>query len=134
MMARHRAGGWLSPAAGLRYIRNILGVSLGTDVQWQRFLEIVWRPNNGKGEGEMSITIDLPPAMAREAREYAAMRCETLEQLFVQCLVKELKRNRRVSAALSKLDRLVEKGHGRLKGESYSFRRADAYEPEVPYA
>ena len=80
----------------------------------------------------MSIMIDLPPAMAQEAREYAAMNRETLEQLLVQCVEREIARRRKAAAAMAKLDALVKKSHGRLT-EPYKFKRADAY-PEDEYA
>ena len=80
----------------------------------------------------MSIMIDLPPAMVQEAREYAAMSRETLEQLLVQCVEREIAHRRKVAAAMAKLDALVKKGHGRLT-EPYKFNRADAY-PEGEYA
>lgn len=79
----------------------------------------------------MSIMIDLPPAMVQEAREYAAMSRETLEQLLVQCVEREIA-HRRKAAAMAKLDALVKKSHGRLT-EPYKFNRADAY-PEGEYA
>ena len=42
----------------------------------------------------MSIMIDLPPAMAHEAREYATVRGTTLEQMILDCLRNELCRKR----------------------------------------
>ena len=39
----------------------------------------------------MSIMIDLPPAMAQEAREYATVRGTTLEQMLFDYLKRELK-------------------------------------------
>lgn len=80
----------------------------------------------------MSIMIDLPPAMVQEAREYAAMSRETLEQLLVQCVEREIAHRRKAAAAMAKLDALVKKSHGRLT-EPYKFNRADAY-PEGEYA
>ena len=83
-------------------------------------------------ECDMSIMIDLPPAMVQEARDYATRSRETLEQMLVQCVAKELARRRKVAAAMAKLDALVEKSHGRLT-KPYKFNRADAY-PEGEYA
>ena len=80
----------------------------------------------------MSIMIDLPPAMVQEAREYAAMSRETLEQLLVQCVEREIAHRRKAAAAMAKLDALVKKSHGLLT-EPYKFNRADAY-PEGEYA
>lgn len=42
----------------------------------------------------MSIMIDLPPAMAQEAQEYADLRGTTLERLLLDCLKSELERSR----------------------------------------
>ena len=81
----------------------------------------------------MSIMIDLPPAMVQEARDYATMSRETLDQLLVQCVAKELAHRRKVAASMAKLDALVKKSHGRLNGVPYKFNRADAY-PEGEYA
>lgn len=57
------------------------------------FIRFLFTPN-GKGDGEMSIPIDLPPAMAREARKYATVRGTTLERMLVDCLKSELDRRR----------------------------------------
>ena len=35
----------------------------------------------------MSIMVDLPPAMAQEAREYATVQGTTLERMLFDCLV-----------------------------------------------
>ena len=51
-------------------------------------------------ECNMSIMIDLPPAMVQEARDYATRSRETLEQMLVQCVAKELARRRKVAAAM----------------------------------
>ena len=40
----------------------------------------------------MSIMIDLPPAMAQEAQEYAAVQGTTLERMLFDCLKAELER------------------------------------------
>lgn len=82
----------------------------------------------------MSIMIDLPPTMVQEARDYAMMNRETLEQMLVHCVAKELAHRRKVAATMAKLDALVKKSSGRLGGVPYKFNRADAYEPETPYA
>ena len=42
----------------------------------------------------MSIMIDLPPAMAREAREYATIQGTTLERMLFDYLKRELNRKR----------------------------------------
>ena len=82
----------------------------------------------------MSIMIDLPPAMAQEAREYATIRGTTLERMLFDYLKRELNRRREVEEAMSKIDALVEKSRGRLNGQPYKFNRADAYEPETVFA
>ena len=74
----------------------------------------------------MSIMIDLPPAMAREAQEYVAIRGTTLERMFLDYLKAELKRQHETDAAMSEFDALVEKTSGR-RDAPYSFNRADAY-------
>ena len=43
----------------------------------------------------MSITIDLPPAMVQEAREYATARGTTLEKMMFDYLDSELKASRK---------------------------------------
>ena len=82
----------------------------------------------------MSIMVDLPPAMAQEAQEYATVRGTTLERLLFDYLKAELDRRHEVDEVMAKFDALVEKSHGRLNGTPYKFNRADAYEPEIPYA
>ena len=81
----------------------------------------------------MSIMIDLPPAMAQEAREYATVNGTTLERMLFEYIKSELARKANADKAMTKLDELVRQSHGRLS-EPYKFNRADAYEPEVPCA
>ena len=50
--------------------------------------------NGRRREGETSITIDMPPAMEREAREYTMLEGKTLQQMFLAYLRKELERKR----------------------------------------
>lgn len=45
----------------------------------------------------MSITIDMPPAMEREAREYTMLEGESLQQMFLSYLQKEFERRRRMN-------------------------------------
>ena len=54
--------------------------------------------------------------------------------MFLDYLRNEFERRRKAADAMARLDALVEKSRGRLKGEPYKFNRADAYEPETPYA
>ena len=82
----------------------------------------------------MSITIDLPPAMAQEARDYVTVQGTTLERMFLDYLAAELKRRRETDEVMSKLDELARSTSSRLTGEAYKFNRADAYEPETVYA
>ena len=42
----------------------------------------------------MSITIEMPPAMEREAREYTMLEGDSLQQMFLSYLRKELERRR----------------------------------------
>ena len=74
----------------------------------------------------MSITIDLPPAMAQEAREYVTVHGTTLERMFLDYLAAELKRRRDQDAAMSEFDALVETTSKR-RDTPYAFNRADAY-------
>lgn len=84
----------------------------------------------------MSIMLDLPPSMAREAREYATVQGTTLEQMLVYCLVAELERRRKHDETAAKLmekwRELVRKGRGRMT-KPYVLSRADAY-PEGEFA
>ena len=86
-----------------------------------------------RGIHNMSITIDLPPAMAQEAREYVTVQGTTLERMFLDYLGRELKKRREAEAVMSKLDELVKETSARLTGEAYKFNRADAY-PEGEFA
>jgi hypothetical protein len=78
--------------------------------------------------------IDLPPAMAQKAREYATVKGTTPERMLFDYLKVELKRRHEADALMGKLDALVKKSHGRLNGKPYKFNRADAYEPETVFA
>ena len=84
----------------------------------------------------MSIMIDLPPAMAQEAREYATARGTTLERMLLDCIKAEMERRRKESETSTRLmDRwreVVRKGRGR-RTDPYVFNRADAY-PEGEFA
>ena len=49
----------------------------------------------GEGRNEdMSIAVELPPAMEHEAVEYASVRGTTLQQMFLDYLKRELDRTR----------------------------------------
>lgn len=81
----------------------------------------------------MSIMIDLPPAMAQEAQEYATVRGTTLERMLLDCIKAEIERRRKVNETMVGLDALVMKTSKRLTGRPYKFNRADAY-PEGEFA
>lgn len=82
----------------------------------------------------MPITIDLPPAIIQEAKAYAESRHTTIEKMVVDYIDEELRHSRKVQNVLSRLEELKRRTNARLSGEPYKFNRADAYEPEIPYA
>ena len=71
----------------------------------------------------MSITIDMPPAMEREAREYTMLEGKSLQEIFLDYLRKEFERSR--TAALSK------RQPGGLRGEFRMSPDFDAESDEV---
>ena len=76
---------------------------------------------------DMSIMIDLPPAMAQEAREYATVQGTTLERMLFDCIRAELARKRhQADHVVSEFDALVEKTSSR-RDRPYQFNRSDAY-------
>ncbi len=84
----------------------------------------------------MSITIELPPAVAQEAMGYAMLEGTSLEGLLLSCLKSEFDRRRLKNASKSPMEKwreTVRKSSNRLR-EPYVFNRADAYEPERPFA
>ena len=84
----------------------------------------------------MCITIDFPPALEQEAREYATVKGKTLERIVIDCLKAEFERNRKQNATaaglMDKWREVVRKGRGR-RVEPYVFNRADAY-PDGEFA
>ena len=74
----------------------------------------------------MSIIIDLPPAMAQEAREYAIVQGTTLERMLFDCLKAELERHHKTNLVISEFDALVEETSSR-RDHPYQFNRSDAY-------
>ena len=84
----------------------------------------------------MSIVVDLPPAMAQEAREYATVQGTTLERMLFDYLKAELARRRiqgeKASQLMARWRKVVRKGRGQ-RTEPYVFNRADAY-PEGEFA
>jgi len=75
----------------------------------------------------MSIMIDIPPAMAREAKGYVSLEGTNLQKLFLDLFAAELKRRRQAASLVSEFDALVEKTSAR-RDKPYVFNRADAYE------
>ena len=84
----------------------------------------------------MSIMVDLPPAMAQEAREYATVQGTTLERMLFDYLKAELERRRiqgeKASQLMARWRKVVRNGRGQ-RTEPYVFNRADAY-PEGEFA
>jgi len=82
----------------------------------------------------MSIMIDIPPAMAQEAQEYATVQGTTLERMLFDCIAAEIDRRRAAKKSLGEWERefngLVKQSEGRLAAP-YKFNRADAYEEEL---
>ena len=71
----------------------------------------------------MSITVDMPPAMVQEAREYATARGTTLEQMVFDLVKMELSRKDEADAVY---DYLMSQS-GWLPRD-YTFDRAEANE------
>ena len=74
----------------------------------------------------MSIMIDLPPAMAQEAQEYATVQGTTLEQMLFDCIARDIEKQREAKRVMAEFDELVRKTSSR-RTEPYVFSRADAY-------
>jgi len=88
----------------------------------------------------MSLTINLPPAMEKDAQSFMAFEGKTFEQMFLDYLKREFERSRERCRVAdmdeweSQFDELVEKSSAGLNGtEPYKFNRADAY-PEGKFA
>ena len=64
---------------------------------------MLWYNSRRRKEQDMSIMIDLPPAMAQEAQEYVTVRGTTLERMFLDYLKAELDRNREADEVYSYL-------------------------------
>lgn len=92
--------------------------------------------NKEIGGYKMCITVDLPPAMEQEAREYATVHGTTLERMVFDCLKAELERSRiqgeKASQLMARWRKVVHNGRGQ-RTEPYVFNRADAY-PEGEFA
>ena len=82
----------------------------------------------------MSITIDLPPAIVREIREYEKATGISMNGKIAAFVEKEIRISRELAKWEEEFDKLVQAGASRLPGpEPYKFNRADAY-PEGEYA
>lgn len=77
----------------------------------------------------MPITIDLPPAIVQEIKNYEQTTGQAIESLFVDFLHKELERIRKRAKWQEDFDKIVRESAKSLSGkEPYKFNRADAYE------
>ena len=82
----------------------------------------------------MSITIDIPPAIVQKANDLAESRNTTISQLFREYINFEFKRRENARVVMERLEAIRKRTSARLTGKPYTFKRADAYEPETPYA
>lgn len=73
----------------------------------------------------MCITLDLPPALEREAEEYAKERGTTLNEMVMAYIRRTLDGKDAIRRFRS---HVLEVTPARLRGEPYKFRRADAYD------
>ena len=62
----------------------------------------------------MCVMINMPPALEREAQEYATVQGATLERIFLNYLKRELARRRAAEEWEAKFDRLVESSSSRM--------------------
>lgn len=77
----------------------------------------------------MSITIDIPPAVVQEIRDYEKSTGRSVETMFVDFVEREFRRSRERAMWEADFDRLVKECAKRLPGkEPYKFKRDDAYE------
>ena len=74
----------------------------------------------------MPITIDLPPAVVQEIREYEKSTGRSVSTMFVDFVEREVRRARVASDWKARFDRLVEET-SRRRDAPYRFCRADAY-------
>lgn len=79
----------------------------------------------GTEENDMSITLDIPPAMVQEISVYAEAKGKSLAEVFMELFRKQSEREEAVRRFQEHVDRIS----SRLKGgEPYRFNRADAYD------
>ena len=77
----------------------------------------------------MSITIDIPPALVQEIRDFEKTTGQSVDTLFIDFFNREVRRSRERAAWRADFDRLVKECAKCLPGgEPYKFNRADAYE------
>lgn len=81
----------------------------------------------------MSIMVDVPPAMVEQTKAYEQAIGMSLEKMLCDYLLEKVRRRQQAEEIIRDLDDLAERSKGRLS-EPYIFNRADAYEPEIPYA
>ena len=86
-----------------------------------------------KGEESMSIMVDIPTAMVEQTKAYEQAIGISLERMLRDYLLEKVRQRQQADEILRDLDELAERSKGRLT-EPYVFNRADAYEPEIPYA
>ncbi|MBR1836681.1 MAG: hypothetical protein IJ783_05285 [Kiritimatiellae bacterium] len=80
----------------------------------------------------MPITIDIPPAVVQEIRDYEKSTGRSVSSMFVDFVEREVRRARETADWMARLDRLVLESSSRLPGpEPYRFNRADAYPEDV---
>ena len=116
------------------------GVEEGKRVRMRVRPEEMWYNSLRREDVEMSVTINLPPALEKEAQGYTLLEGKTLEQMFLDYLKKEFERSRERQSTAgadeweSKFDEQVARSSANLKGSKpYRFNRADAY-PEGEFA
>ena len=80
----------------------------------------------------MSITIDMPPVMEREVRNYVAVKGTTIERMVFRFLENEVVHRQKTEAQcrVRRFRDLVAR-QTRLEGEPYVFHRQDAYEGDL---
>ena len=75
----------------------------------------------------MSLTIQIPPAMEREAVAYAELRGTTLEAILFECLKREMDELREREKRIRDFESFVDT-HAVDLGAPYKFARQDAYD------
>lgn len=78
----------------------------------------------------MSVTLQVPPAMENEAREYAAFCGLSMEEIVFDCLRRVIRERRMRQKRASDLEAFV-RCNGVNTGEPHRYTRSDAYEEEL---